>query len=146
MNDLTAVSRRDTTSFYKDYFEMAFEATDILSVWWQPFLKGVGRTHLELASLQSKNAQAMLQWGRQVATARQPGDVIAANLELNRAIASNCKDAMPRVSVALTKAAEPVTAFELLPLPVKRTRDAMIIPGFDTDDQDHAFEWDRRVA
>mgnify|MGYP000002786836 CR=1 FL=1 len=146
MNELTAVSRRDTSSFYKDYFDMAFEAADMLSIWWQPFLKGVGRTHLELAGLQSRNAQAMLQWGRQVATARQPGDVITANLELTRAIASNCNDAMPRVSVALTKAAEPVAVFELLPLPIKRTRDSMIISGFDRDDQNRSVEWERRVA
>ena len=126
-------AERANTSFYKDFFEMTFEATDMMSVWWQPVFKGVGRTHLEIAGLQSKNTQSMMQWGRAIATARQPGDVLIANLEFCRSVLYHCGEAAPRVSGAITTATDPVSAFQVLPLPVKRTRDSLTIEDADSD-------------
>ena len=142
MNDMSAEARR-TTQLYQDYFEMAFETADIFSFWWQPVFKGFGRTHLELANLQSRNAQAFMTWGRTIASAPFPGAVISANMDLVRALTGHYNEALPRVSGALTKAAEPVTAFELLPLPLKRTHDSLIIPDRDQQDMQSTH---RRVA
>ncbi|MFN0218766.1 MAG: hypothetical protein ACKVP4_08145 [Hyphomicrobium sp.] len=133
-----------STSFYQDYFEQAFAAADACAFWWQPFMKGIGRSQLELATLQSRNAQSLLNWGRAVATSKSPSDIVTANIGLCQSVAGHISEALPRVSGALANVTHPPAAFELLPLPVKRGRDSLIIPGVDGDRQ-YAYD-KRRVA
>ncbi len=149
----TVDARRANTAMYKDFFELAFEATDLMSVWWQPVLKGLGRTHLELAGLQSRNLQAAMAWGRAVSTARQPDAVFRANAAFCSAVVAHYQDAVPRVSVALNTATEPVAGFQLLALPVKRSRDELVIaepqlaePLAAVQNDTAAFTKERQVA
>jgi hypothetical protein len=134
-----------SASHFQDYFETAFAGADLAASWWQPFLKGVGRSQLELASMQSRNAQAMLQWTRDVAGSRSFLDVISANAALCQALANHVGDAFPKVSGALSQATQPPPAFELLPLPVKRTRDSLVIADTEAQVAKHDYE-QRRVA
>lgn len=135
-------AERANTSFYKDFFEIAFEAADLTSLWWQPVLKGVGRTQLEFAGLQAKTMQSTLAWTRALTTARQPADIVSAHMALCHAVVSHCSDVMPRVSSAINDAAEPVVAFQLLQLPVRRDRDTLVIDDADA----YATQTNRRVA
>ncbi len=123
----TVDARRAQTSISKDFFEMALEATDMMSVWWQPVLKGFGRTQLEIAGLQSRNMQAAMAWGRAIATARQPDAILRANYTLYSTMLAHFEDAAPRVSIAMKTAAEPVVGVQLLAVPVKRQRDELIV-------------------
>ncbi len=136
-------ARRANTSFYKDIFQMAFETADVMSFWWQPLVKGVGRAQLEIAGLQAKNLQAAMNWSRAIATAREPDDLLRANVGFCQSVLSHCEEAAPRVSGAMTKAAEPVVGFQLLPLPIRRNRDEVFIG--DADAADHVAR-SRRVA
>ncbi len=136
-------ARRANTSFYKDIFQMAFETADVMSFWWQPLVKGVGRAQLEIAGLQAKNLQAAMNWSRAIVTAREPDDLLRANVGFCQSVLTHCEEATPRVSGAMTKAAEPVVGFQLLPLPIRRNRDEVFIG--DADAADHVAR-SRRVA
>ena len=128
-------------SAYQDYFEYTFAAADVASMWWQPWLKGVGRSHLELASMQSRNARAWLQWGRDLTMARSPVDLFAANIRLCETIRDHIGETIPKVSGALSQAAQPPAAFDLIAIPAPRRRDALEIRGLDDVDTE-----ERRVA
>lgn len=117
---------------YQGYFEMVFAAADITAMWWQPLLKGIGRTHLELSAMQSRNAQAALAWTRDVGAARGVGDLQAANVRFYETVSGHIGDAIPRVSGALTQAAVPPPAFELVEMPVRQRRDTLML--LDGDD------------
>lgn len=121
-------ARRSNTEMYRDFFNMAFEMTDVMSVWWQPVLKGVGRAHLEFATLQSKTMQAAMSWNRAVASARQPDDLLRANYSFYTTVLNHCEDAAPRVTGAINTATEPVVGFQLLAMPARpRRRDELVI-------------------
>lgn len=116
--------QRHGASPFQDYFEAAFKAADMASVWWSPFLKGLGRSQLEIAGMQSKNARAVMSWGRAVATSRSPADLVVANVVLCESVIGHFGEAFPRVSGALT----PPAAIELLSSqPPHRERDTLQI-------------------
>lgn len=136
-NEANALRR--TTSPTYDFFHTMFEGADLVSSFWQPGLKGLGRGQLELATLNARQSQAYLHWGRSVATATSPVDILFANLNLWQTSTSLYADAGQRISASLSVAAQPPHAFEhafeVVPLPVaRRTHDTLVITG--TDDED----------
>jgi hypothetical protein len=114
-----------------------FRAADVYAVWWQPVLKGLGRSQLEVAAAQSRSAQAWITWSRTVASARSPFDLVDANMALGRAFVDHWTQAAPRVSEALTAATEPVT---ILTIPSRKRHDSISV-----GDQESAT-YDRKVA
>ena len=124
---------RGMTAFYQDYFQHAFAAADFSALWWQPLLKGIGRSQLELAGLQSRNAQAVLQWGRAFSASRTPMDLVTANIGLWKAFADNAGEAMPKISAALSQVGKPPAAFEAASMSAKISRDTLVIPGLDLE-------------
>ena len=135
---------RRNKSPYHDYFKMMFESADLISSYWQPMFKGIGRGQLELAHLSARQGQAVLQWGRSLATCLTPADMLAANVQLWQTVAGQCADASQKLASAAAQAAQAPEAFELLTLPVaKRGHDTLVLPETDADD-DAAHR--RRVA
>ena len=55
MTDNAATSAENTYSYYPVY-QALFETADMASMFWQPLLKAVGRSQLELAALQARQA------------------------------------------------------------------------------------------
>lgn len=117
---------------YQDYFDAAFKAVDLAAVWWSPFLKGVGRSQLEIAGMQSKNARSMIAWGRAVATSRSPAEIVYANVALCESIFGHVGEALPRVSGALTQATQPPAAFEVMAPPAPRRERDLIEISIET--------------
>jgi hypothetical protein len=123
---------RRTTSPTYEFFHTMFEGADLISSFWQPGLKGLGRGQLELATLNARQSQAFLHWGRSIATATSPADVMSANLNFWQTSTSLCADASQRLTASLSVATQPPHAFEhafeLVPLPVaRRIHDTLVI-------------------
>jgi hypothetical protein len=129
------------TSGYYSFFHHIFDAADVASSFWQPILKAVGRTQLELASLQAQQAQAALHWTQQVLQPRTPVDIVNANAQLWAAMFEQCIGALPRVVAAVATASGTVAPVDR-PLPEKRPHDTLIL--LDRDEGAGAPE--RRVA
>ena len=130
---------RRTTSPTYDFYHSMFEGADLISSFWQPGLKGLGRGQLELATLNARQSQAFLHWGRSIASATSPADVLSANLNLWQTSTSLCADASQRITASLSVAAQPPHAFEhafeVVPMPVaRRTHDTLVISGTDNED------------
>ncbi len=47
---------------------------------WQPFLNAIGRSQLEFASLQARQAQAVLHWAHQIVQPASPMHIDDANV------------------------------------------------------------------
>jgi hypothetical protein len=112
------------TSVVYDFFNTAFEAADMAATFWQPMLKGVGRTQLELANLNARQGQAFMVWARAISSAPHPMSVMAANAQLFQSMTQGYADFAPRVAAAVSQATEPAAAFEILTLPARaKSRD-----------------------
>lgn len=130
------------TSPYYTYSSFLLEAADVTSFFWQPLLKAVGRTQLELAGLQARQAQALVHWAHRVMRPASPFDVIGANVELWRTLAEQCADVFPRVADAAGPATHSVAVVQhMLP---KRSHDTLILIDRHNDAEEGAFE--RQVA
>lgn len=70
------------TSPYYPFYQTLFEMVDSTSLFWQPMLKAVGRSHLELAGLQARQCQAFVNWAYQVALPSSPAQIVKANVDL----------------------------------------------------------------
>ena len=81
MTDNAATSAENTYSYYPVY-QALFETADMASMFWQPLLKAVGRSQLELAALQARQARAVMQWSQQILQPTSPLDIINTNAQL----------------------------------------------------------------
>ncbi len=129
------------TSPYQDYYQLMFEGADYVSAFWQPVFKGYGRGQLELAHLGAKQGQAVMQWGRTIAMAPSPAGIAAAYVQLWQAIADQYTESSCKLATAVTQAAQQTAAFEVLTLPVNRSRDTLVIQPLDAAHDAH-----RKVA
>ncbi|HVT29372.1 MAG TPA: hypothetical protein VHE81_15255 [Lacipirellulaceae bacterium] len=130
---------------YYTYFQALFDAIDTASFYWQPLLRAVGSSQLEIASLQARQAQAMVHWAHQMMRFGPPMDVIDANARLWQTMLGNCVDAAPRVAAAANSATQSVVAPITIPFPESYSRDTLILLDRTRDDSDGA-EFERRVA
>ncbi len=133
-----------SASPYFSFFQAAFEAADIASSFWQPWLKTVGRSQLEMASLAARQGQALFRWQRSVIAAKQPGTLIEANIQLFQEMSAEYAAFAPRMAAAVTHASRGLPAMEVVPLPQRKSRDQIIIPPAAEQDEDTVLE--RRVA
>ncbi|RUP07567.1 hypothetical protein [Hyphomicrobium sp.] len=134
-------ARSTNTSLYYQFYQQAFEMVDATSMFWQPFLKAAGRTQLEVASLQARQAQAFVHWAHRMMQPATPVDVCTAHAEFWAKITGQYIETVPRVAAAVEKAAEAVTP-TVLPLPPKQKRDGLIL----LDRQSSGELTERRVA
>jgi hypothetical protein len=143
MADIAEYAPKYTSSHYS-FFQALFETVDTTSFFWQPLLRGVGSSQLEMAGLQARQAQAMVHWTHQMMRSRSPMDIADANARLWQTMLGNCVDAAPRVAAAASTATQSVVPI-VLPLPVAHSRDSLVLLDRDRDDRGSA-EIERRVA
>ncbi len=115
------------TSLYYPFYQYMFEAADVTSMFWQPMLKAIGRTQLEFASLQARQAQAYVRWAHRMLQPTSPADVLDANAQFWTTIAEQSIEAVPLVAAVVETATEAVVAPRVLPLPAKQVRDTLIL-------------------
>lgn len=94
-----------------EYAHMLFEGADMVSSFWQPLLKSVGRWQLEVSGLGMKHGQAALKLSHELARAFSPSDVYAAHVRYWEAVSSQVNQSQQRIAAATVRAAEaPLTA------------------------------------
>jgi len=125
MTNFAETAAGNTSSYYPLY-QMMFESADIASVFWQPLLKAIGRSQLELAGLQARQARAVIHWTHQILQPATPMDLLNANVQLWQTMTEQCVETVPRVVAAVGTATEAVAPI-VLPAPVKRSRDTLIL-------------------
>lgn len=114
------------TSPYFSFYQTLFDTIDTTSFFWQPYLKAIGGSQLELAGLQARQAQAVLRWTHQMFRASSPADAAKLSAELWQTMIGNCTDAAPRMFAVASTATQSVAPI-VLPTPVKRSRDTLIL-------------------
>lgn len=114
------------TSPYFSFYQTLFDTIDTTSFFWQPYLKAIGGSQLELAGLQARQAQAVLRWTHQMCRASSPADAAKLSAELWQTMIGNCTDAAPRMFAVASTATQSVAPI-VLPMPAKRSRDTLIL-------------------
>ncbi|MBN9281202.1 MAG: hypothetical protein J0H37_02840 [Hyphomicrobium denitrificans] len=114
------------TSPYFSFYQTLFDTIDTTSFFWQPYLKAIGGSQLELAGLQARQAQAVLRWTHQMCRASSPADAAKLSAELWQTMIGNCADAAPRMFAVASTATQSVAPI-VLPMPAKRSRDTLIL-------------------
>jgi len=141
MTGISESATRNTSAYYP-FFTALFETADMMSYFWQPVLKAVGGSQLELAGLQARQAQAFMHWTHQMLRPSSPLDVFNANAQLWRTMTEQCVETAPRVAAAVSTATQ-AAAPSVLPLPAKPSRDTLLLMDRDQS-ADDAVE--RKVA
>lgn len=131
------------TSAAHDAFLLMFETTDMVSLFWQPLLKGIGRWQLELAQVGSKQSRAAIEFGQRIARVTNPIDVINAQVHFWKQIGDVYTDANQNIAQAITRAAEPPAGIEIFPAQKKRSHDTMRLKDVAAP---RDFEEQRKVA
>lgn len=123
------------TSPTHDFFQFLFEGTDMLSSFWQPVLKSVGRWHLEVAGIGVKHGQAAIKLTHELARSTSPMEAYAAHVRYWNEISSHVAQSQQRIAAsAVTLPVAPLTS-DVVPLVVKRGHDVIELPGeAGTDD------------
>lgn len=137
MTDIAATSAENTYSYYPMY-QALFETADMASMFWQPLLKAVGRSQLEMAGLQARQARAVMQWSQQILQPASPLDLINTHAQLWQTMTEQYVDVVPRVAAAVTTVTQSQT---VLAMPAKRSRDTLVLI-----DRQPKNELERKVA
>ncbi len=114
------------TSPYYSFYQTLFDTIDTTSFFWQPYLKAIGGSQLELAGLQARQAQALVRWSHQIVRTTSPADAMKVNTDLWQTMMGNCADVAPRMLAAASTATQSVAPI-VLPLPAKHVRDTLIL-------------------
>lgn len=137
MNGIYSFADRPA-SMYFGFFQSIFDAVDMTSSFWQPMMKSVGRSHLELASLAARQGQAVVRWQHNVAAQQNPMGVLEANAQLWQDMVAEYTSFAPRMVAAVAQASRALPAFEVVPLPERKQHDCIVI-------EDFVFEADTRL-
>ena len=114
-----------------DYFQLMFEGVDAVSSPWQPMAKGFGRWQMELAQLNAKQGRTTLEYSQKMMRCFNPLEAFSETMNFWQKLFSNYTDASKQVATVAVKAAQPQMAFEVLPMPVRRTRDTIVLPDVE---------------
>jgi hypothetical protein len=125
MPGCTEQAPRNTSPYYS-FYQILFDTIDTTSFFWQPCLKAIGGSQLELAGLQARQAQAVLRWTHQMLRPSSPMDMANANAELWQTMIENCADVAPRMAAAASTATQSIAPI-VLPMPARRARDTLIL-------------------
>jgi hypothetical protein len=125
MSNVAEQSAGNTSSYFP-FYQALFEAVDVSSAIWQPVLNAIGRSQLDFAGLQARQAQAVLHWAHQIVQPASPLDLFNANAQLWRTMTEQYMEAMPRFAAAVSTATEAV-APTIRPAPARRPRDTLVL-------------------
>ena len=142
MADIAEHAPRNTSPYYT-FFQVLFDTIDTTAYYWQPLLRAMGSSQLEIAGLQARQAQAVVHWTHQMMRPASPMDIADANARLWQTMLGNCVDAAPRVAAAASTATQSVAPI-VLPRPTPY-RDTLILLD-RMRDEPRAAELERRVA
>ena len=131
------------TSPAHDAFLLMFETTDMVSLFWQPLFKGVGRWQLELAQAGAKQSRAAIEFGQRMTRVTNPIDVVNAHMLYWQQIGQVYSDANQNLTQALARATEPPAGIEILPVQKKRPHDTMRLEDLTPP---RGYEDQRKVA
>ena len=134
---------RSPSSPAHDSFQLAFEAADTFSLYWQPFLKSMGRWQLEMAQAGAKQSRAAIDFNHRLTQATNPIDLVNAQVHFWMQVGQAYSDANQHITQALARAAEPPAGIEILPTQKKRSHDTLRL---DDLERHHGFEPERKVA
>lgn len=138
---------RGPTSPAYDMFQVMFQGTDMISSFWQPMLKGVGRWQLEIAQAGTRQTRAAMALGQRVVRATGPGDVLEAYRDYWTDVSGVYSDASRNIATAIVRAAPHAAVLELPVTPRKHVHDRLEIsdtPPAQTDG--NAWDYQRKVA
>ncbi|MBA2125841.1 hypothetical protein DLM45_06325 [Hyphomicrobium methylovorum] len=134
-----AETSHSNTSLYYSYFQILFDTVDTTAYFWQPLMRAVGTSQMEIAGLQARQAQALMRWTHEIMRpAPSPMHHFNACAELWTMMIGNCAEVAPRVAAAGGSVAAPVVK-----LPVKRSRDRLVL--LERDEQT-GETYERKVA
>lgn len=122
---LAASNTRAPTSPTHDAFRLMFEAADMVSIYWQPFLKGIGRWQLELAQVGAKQSRAAIEFGNRLTQSTNPVDLVNAQTLYWQQVGQAYSDAGQNISQAFARASEMPAGIEIMPAQKKRAHDTM---------------------
>ncbi len=131
------------TSPAHDAFHLMFETADAVSLFWQPFFKGIGRWQLELAQAGAKHGRATIEFGHRVAHATNPVDIVDAQVFYWQQVGQVYSDANQHITQALVRATDRPAGIEILPVPKKRQHDTLRI---EERTGPHGYDLERKVA
>ncbi len=135
------------TSPAHDAFLLMFATTDMVSLFWQPLLKGVGRWQLELAQAGAKQSRAAIEFGQRMTRVTNPIDLVNAQMLYWQQIGQVYSNASQNLTQALERATEPPADVEIFPVvnPVvkKRRHDTLRLEDLSPQ---HGHEDQRKVA
>ena len=119
-----ATPSRSPTSAAHDVFQVMFQAADLYSSVWSPFLKSAGRWQLEMSQLTAKQVRAAMTLGQKLAQSDSPDRLAQAYRAYWYDVAGYYSDASRNIATALVRAA-PHTAILELPLQRQHTHDTL---------------------
>lgn len=129
---------------YRDMAQFGFGLADVASAFWQPMLKGIGRFHLEAASLAASNTQAAFAYSRAASRAMTVTDHAEAYREYIETLAANFNRSMPRVTGAISQATDTRGPLEVITFPrMPEARPAHTVNPYD---QSTDSDYIRKVA
>lgn len=117
--NMEGIEVRGPTSPAHDFYEVMFQAADMVSSIWQPFLKSAGRWQLEMAQLAAKQGRASMVLGQTLTRARSPDELSEAYRQYWHEVGSFYSDASRNIATALVRAAPHAAVLEL---PLNRPR------------------------
>ncbi len=130
------------TSPTHDAFQVMFDSFDMMSSVWQPSCKGFGRWQLELAQLNAKQQRAALEFSRNMVRWTSPMDAMANTMSYWQTLCGFYGIASENLTSVVATAAQPQVAFEIVPRPLKKAHDTIVLPDLNEPE----LPLDRKVA
>lgn len=117
---------RSPTSPAHDVFDVMFQAADLVSSYWTPMLKGVGRWQLEVSQMTVRQAQATMTLTQRLARCTRPDEVASLYREYWIEVGNHYADANRNIATALVRAA-PNSSVLQLPLRRAPSHDTLLL-------------------
>jgi hypothetical protein len=111
-------------------FQFYFGGLESMGQAYDPFLKGIARTQLEMLGFFNRRAQAYMQIPARVAECRTPQDLVNAQTQFWRAAYDDYTQSMGRVTTALSALTPNLAAF--VSEEVRNAHDYIAFPDTDT--------------
>lgn len=125
-------------------FQFLFGGLDALSQAYDPLLKGVARTQLEMLGFYNRRAQAYMQIPARIAQCRTPQDVLNAQAQFWRSAYEDYTDSVGRVTNALAACAPNLAAF--VSDEVRNAHDYIAFPDTETKEHSGGRPRERKAA
>ena len=137
---------RAPTSPAHDFYEVLFQGTDIVSSYWQPLLKAVGRWQLEMSHLATKQLRANMLLANNLTRAGTSSSAMTqAYREYWDELSESYSEANRNITSALSRTTAGSSA--ILHMPPRRSHDTMqLLDGVEVQVPDAEGTYVRKVA